>query len=282
MTLGEVLAGDDRVPRAQGHRLAAARRRADPLAGRSASRGSSSTPSFDRPLTEAERAVARAARRAARPPRAARLRPRRLGLPAAHAAAPTPARSCPRPETEIVVERALARDRRARGAAGRRRRHRERRDRARDRRRAPRRARHRDRHLAGRARARARERRARSGSRSSFVETSLLDGLDGPVRPRRLEPALRRRGRGATRSSRRCATGSRGSRSSATARPSELARGGPRACSHRAARSCSSATPSTRGHVAALLDGARLRGGYDHDGSRRKGEGGRGAMEPKT
>ena len=47
------------------------------------------------------------------------------------------ARSIPRPETEIVVERCLAHIRDARGAAGARRRHRHGRDRARDRRRAP-------------------------------------------------------------------------------------------------------------------------------------------------
>ena len=68
-----------------------------------------------RPAADARRsstACARA-RRAPRHARAARLRPRRVGLPAADARASTRARSIPRPETEIVVERALALARRA-------------------------------------------------------------------------------------------------------------------------------------------------------------------------
>ena len=85
LTLGEVLARNDRLPRAQGSRHPAARRRADPRAR--------VRPDADRALHQlrqaAERGRARGgahARRAARPARAARLRARRLGLPAPHAA----------------------------------------------------------------------------------------------------------------------------------------------------------------------------------------------------
>ena len=82
------------------------------------------------------------------------------------------------------------------------------------------------------------------------MQTSLLDGLDGPVRPRRLEPALRAR---PTSSPALAAGGARlGAarwRSSAAARPRSSPRP-PAACSRRAARSCSSATPSAPGEVA--------------------------------
>ena len=149
--------------------------------------------SFDRPLTEAELALARplVERRGRREPLAYVLGDwgfRRLALR-------TDARALvPRPETEIVVERALAAYRRDRGAAGRRRRHRHRSDRARDRRRASRRPGHRDRHLARRPRARTGERRpARARDRARRDEPPRRPRR--PLRPRRLEPALRRRRR---------------------------------------------------------------------------------------
>ena len=97
--------------------------------------------SFDRPLTEAERDRARplVERRGRREPLAYVLGEwgfRRLTLK-------TDARALvPRPETEVVVERALAAIEQFRRAAGRRRWHRHGRDRARDRRRASRRRRH--------------------------------------------------------------------------------------------------------------------------------------------
>ena len=130
----------------------------------------------DRPLTEAERAAARALveRRGRREPLAYVLGEwgfRRLTLR-------TDARALvPRPETEIVVERALALDRGRRGAARRRRRHRAAaRSRSRSPTSVPDARRDRDRRLARRARARARERRRGSGSRSSSSRRACSTG----------------------------------------------------------------------------------------------------------
>ena len=114
---------------------------------------------LDRPLTPDELDAARelVARRARREPLQYVLGEwgfRRLTLTV------DPRALIPRPETEILVERALALVAGQRAAARARRRHRLGRDRARDRRRAPRRGRDGDRQLGGRAGARGRERRA--------------------------------------------------------------------------------------------------------------------------
>ena len=230
VTLGEVLRAAAEYLERKGVDSPRARRRAAALAGARAVAGRAVHAA--RPAADRGRARGGArARRAARPARAARVRARRVGLPAAdaddgRAGARAAARDGDR-------GRARARARRGRrGAARRRRRHGLGRDRARDRRRAARRARGRDGRLARRARARARERRAAAGSRSSCVEASLLDGVDGAVRPRGLEPAVRRSRRSWTSCSRRCATGSRGSRRSPTGRPRRSSRGAP-ACSRR-------------------------------------------------
>ena len=193
MTVGEALAG-----RRREHLAAAGRRHARGVDAEllvahalGARRASISTLDHDRPLSDGERdAAARARRRrGAREPLAYVLGEwgfRRLTLTTDRRVL------VPRPETEIVVERCLELLRRARRAARARRRHGLRRDRARDRRRAPGRARDRDRRLDGGARARAREReRARASTSSSVERATCDDGLGGPLRPRRLEPAVR-------------------------------------------------------------------------------------------
>ena len=146
----------------------------------------------DRPLTEAERAAARGLveRRGRREPLAYVLGDwgfRRLTSEDRRPRARAAARDGDR-------RRALPRAaRRHRGAAGRRRRHRHRRDRARDRATSGRaRASIATDVSPGRARAGARERGSASGSTSSSVEDDLLDGPRRAVRPRRLEPAVRR------------------------------------------------------------------------------------------
>ena len=149
---------------------------------------------FDRPLNAAELDVARelVGRRARREPLQYVLGEwgfRRLTLTVDRRAL------IPRPETEILVERALALHRGHRGAAGARRRHRLRRDRARDRRRAPRSARHGDRQLGRRARARRRERLPHGSRGAARSARSLRRPSGRTVGSRRLEPAVRRRGR---------------------------------------------------------------------------------------
>ena len=268
--------GGDRVPRAQGRRLAAARRRADPRAGARplAARALHRL----RPAAHRGRARRRPrARRAPRAPRAARLRPRRVGLPAAHAAAPTPARSCrgPRPrssssgrwraiaglEAPRVVDVGTGSGAIALAIA--------------------------DEHPGARVTATdvspealalaARERRA-ARARGRARRDDLLDGLDGPVRPRRLEPALRDEAEELDRSSRRCATGSRGWRSSATARPASS----PRAARERArpGRRDRARVPrrARAGRSRALLAGLGYEEATITRGPRREGTGGRGAM----
>ena len=121
----------------------------------------------------------------------------------------------PRPETEVVVERCLELLRGLDRAGGARRRHRLGRDRARDRRRASR-ARVSPRSTSRRcARGRARERsghRARGRLRASATSATVSTALTtSSSRTRRTSPPRRSR-----RSSPRCATGSRGSRRSAT------------------------------------------------------------------
>ena len=217
VTLGEVLARRDRLPGGTRRREPAARRRA---AARARARADAARalhaarPAADRGRARARRASS-SQRRGAREPLAYVLGDwgfRRLTLQ-------TDARALvPRPETEIVVERCLAL---LDGVA------------------EPARARRRHGHgaialalahelpgahvvatdVSADALALARENaERRSGSTSSFVEADLLDGVDGPVRPRRLEPAVRRSPASSTRSSRRCATGSRAPRSSTRAR----------------------------------------------------------------
>ena len=122
----------------------------------------------------------------------------------------------------------------------------------------------------------ARENAERLGLAVELVETNLLDGLDGPVRPRRLEPAVRRAPTSSPSSSRRCATGSRGSRSSA-ATDRASSRRAARACSRPAARSCSSATRSAPGE-SRRCSRSSATARYDHARSRREGAGGRGAV----
>ena len=147
----------------------------------------------DRPLTEAERDGGARARRAARRARAARVRARRLGLPAADAAhRRARARAAARDGDR---RRALPRAR-SRGVDGAARASTSARAAARSR------SRSRDEHpgarvvatdLSADALALARENAARARARrSTFVRDDLLDGVDGPVRPRRLEPAVRR------------------------------------------------------------------------------------------
>ena len=190
VTLGEVLARGRGVPRAQGRRLAAARRGAAARAGARALADRALHPA--RPAADRGRARGGArARRAARPARAARVRPRRVGVPAADADdGRARARAAARDGDR---GRARARARRGRrGAARRRRRHGQRRDRARDRGRAAR----------TRAWSRPTSRRTRSRSRArtpSGSGSTVELRRDRParrrrraVRPRRLEPAVRR------------------------------------------------------------------------------------------
>ena len=97
----------------------------------------------------------------------------------------------PRPETEIVVERCLARIAGLDRAARPRRRDGERSDRARDRGRASGRARDRDRRVAGRARGRRGE-RAPDGARDRAARVGSVHGAPRrAVGSRRLEPSLR-------------------------------------------------------------------------------------------
>ena len=199
--------------------------------------------SFDRPLTEAERDRARplVERRGRREPLAYVLGEwgfRRLTLK-------TDARALvPRPETEIVVERALAAIEQLPAPrvvdVG----HRHRRDRARDRRRASRRAsspppmfRPAPSSSPARTPRGSAWRFASSRRACSTVSTGRSTWSSRTHRtwaPKRSMP-----------SSRRCATGSRGSRSSATGRPSCSPK--PRARdSPPAERSCSRATRAVR------------------------------------
>jgi release factor glutamine methyltransferase len=134
----------------------------------------------------------------------------------------------PRPETEVVVERALEHIRGFDEPDGPRRRHRHRRDRARDRRRGSRCARDRHRRLTGRARL-ARENLDLTGinGRVRLVEHDLTSGLGETdfdlvvSNPPYVDPTSCRR------CSPRCATGSRTSRSSPRVRR-KLSRGGDR------------------------------------------------------
>ena len=156
---------------------------------RSASSGSSSTRRFDRPLTPPELAAARelVARRARREPLQYVLGEwgfRRLTLTVDRRAL------IPRPETEILVERALAPRRRARPAARARRRHRLRRDRARDRRRASGCASSPGSTARTDALALAAENVARTGLAVELARSRSLRGAARrPVGPGRLEPA---------------------------------------------------------------------------------------------
>ena len=233
--------------------------------------------SFDRPLTEAELAAARplVERRGRREPLAYVLGEwgfRRLTL---H----TDARALvPRPETEIVVERALAAIAGIAGAARRRRRHRHRRDRARDRRRAPRRA--------SSPPPTSRRTRSRSPARTptgcgSTVELSRRASSTGS-RARSTWSSRTRRTSAPTRSTRcspRCATGSRASPlvGDATA---GARRAPPATCSPAAARSSSSAMPRRRGEVAGAPRAAGLRERDDHARPRRARASRGGRMEP--
>ena len=164
----------------------------------------------------------------------------------------------PRPETEVVVERCLELLRGLEAPGGARRRHRLGRDRARDRRRAPGRARDGDRRLGGRARAR----RARTPrAPGSTVELRRARLRRRPRRPYDLvvsNPPYVYARRSSSRSSRRCATGSRSSRSST--RPDRGGRpGGARRARARAAGSCSRSATAAARRSRALLRGARLR-----------------------
>ena len=216
---------------------------------RSACRASSSTRST---TGRSPRPSARAARElvaATRPARAARLRARRLGLPPADA---EDRRARARPaagdgDRRRALPRAARRDRRA---ARRRRRHRQRRDRARARARAARRARARDRHLARRARARARERdghgldgRVRTQATCSQASTGRSTSSSRTRRTSRRPSS--------TRSSPRCATGSRARALVADGQTERARARGAARCS--TAGSCSRCTRRARGEVARTL-----------------------------
>ncbi len=166
---------------------------------------------IDRPLTHGRARRGAAARRTPRSPRAAAVRARRMGVQApdtdGRRACSDPAardgdagRAGPRaPRRLRLPARARRRHRHGGGGA----RHR---GRARG---SPRDGRGR---LGGRARARRRERRAH-GPRGRASASRPLPGAAGrALGARRLEPAVRRRRRPSTRSSPRCATGSRTSR----------------------------------------------------------------------
>ena len=196
----------------------------------------------DRPLTEAERAAARALveRRGRREPLAYVLGEwgfRRLTLR-------TDARALvPRPETEIVVERALALDRRGRGAARRRRRH-------------------------GHA-ARSRSRSPTSGPTRACVATDVsADALALGARERRAAAASR-----SSSSRRACSTASTG-RSTSSSRTR-------RTCSPRSWTSCSPRCATGSRALALVADGqtealARRRDARARAGRRARARGARG------
>ena len=229
----------------------------------------------DRPLSEAERAAARVLveRRGRREPLAYVLGEwgfRRLTLR-------TDARALvPRPETEIVVERALAlvagieaprivdvgtgSGAIALAIADE----------------HPRRARRRDRRLGRRARARARERRAaRPSGRARPDEPARRVSRGRSTSSSRTRRTCSRRR--STPSSRRSATGSRASRRSKRGRPRRSSGPQPR-FSSTAAGSCSRCTRQRAVDVAALRHGGGLRRGYDHARSGRAGAGRGGAV----
>ena len=223
--------------------------------------------SFDRPLTQAELAARGSSwrRRSRREPLQYVLGEwgfRRLTLTVDRRAL------IPRPETEILVERALALIAGRRAAAGARRRHGFGRDRARDRRRASRRRRDGDRQLGRRARARSRERREHR-PRGRARSPRPLPGIAGRARgtwSSRTRPTSTRRTCRA--SSPRFATGSRMRRSPATVRSRRSSRGvGRRARSGRRARGRGGSGPGRRRLQRSSRSSARR--GRDHPGSRR-------------
>ena len=174
-----------------------------------------------RPSADRRRAHGGArARAAARQARAARLRARRLGLPPADAARPTRARSCrgrrPRSSSSAVSSCSTAIE----SPRRRRRRHRQRRDRARDRAGTAGRPRARDRHLCRPPSSWPRENAEANGLAVEFREGDLLAGLAGPVRPGRLQPAVRRRRRARRARAGGARVGADAARSSTTGRPS--------------------------------------------------------------
>ena len=229
-----------RPPRSSSRR--AARRRASTPSGCSRTRSGVTRSELyadgDHPLTaEDERAS-----RARRPPRTARatgVRARRMGLPQADARVDSRV-LIPRPETESSSSAASSCSTGCPSPVRARCRRRLRRDCARDRRRASRRARRR------RPTARRCARRRRRESPSHGVDGAgrarrgrALRRPGGPVRPRRLEPAVRCAGRGRLARARRSPATSRARRSSACGAHRGDRRAGAIARSSPAARSCS-------------------------------------------
>ena len=180
----------------------------------------------------------------------------------------------PRPETEIVVERCLALLDEHRNAAGPRRRRRLRCDRARDRGRA-----RRTRDVTGvdapprrsRSRARTRRRLGLAECVRSSSASSRRGSRSSELRSRRLEPAVRQAGRDRSSSSRRCGTGSRAARSSASewasrSRPRPARRSRPEGW-----LVLETAAGTPKGSPSARAAGLRVR--EDHQGSRRAATG---------